>query len=36
MFRQALANYDRGDFSGTLAADLIELSGCCEATPQAT
>jgi hypothetical protein len=26
MFRQALANYDRGDFSGTFATDIVELS----------
>jgi hypothetical protein len=33
MFRQALANYDRGDFSGTFATDIIELSGCSDVTP---
>jgi glycosyltransferase involved in cell wall biosynthesis len=31
MFRQALANYDRGDFAGTLAADLAELGEVCRA-----
>jgi glycosyltransferase involved in cell wall biosynthesis len=32
MFRQALANYDRGDFAGTLAVDVIELAPVCEVT----
>jgi hypothetical protein len=30
MFREALANYDRGDLSGTLTADMAELAQFCE------
>lgn len=32
MFRQALANYDEGNFAGTLAADAAELAHLCEVT----
>jgi glycosyltransferase involved in cell wall biosynthesis len=30
IFRQALANYDRGDFTGSLAVDIAELSKVCD------
>jgi glycosyltransferase involved in cell wall biosynthesis len=32
MFREALANYDRGDLSGTLAADVSQLAPLCQIT----